>query len=137
MIEKVQKLEQRRLRWVVPFAAAAIAGAAMTVSSQGDGAAYVGQSVPVELEWTCSNGIFWPPNGIESVGRTWWAGDDPRPAGNIAPTIGPAGNRRVSGSLTFENADHATFTSDNGGGTLAMTLTTPGQFFLAGCRIGF
>jgi hypothetical protein len=94
----------------------------------------VGRTVQVDLEWSCSNGIFWPADGIERTGRAWWAGHDPVAVGNLGPTIGSGGAQRVSGTLKFLTDDSAVFTSA-AGGTLAMTLTKQGEFFTADCRL--
>jgi hypothetical protein len=117
--------------WLVIAAVALIVLVAIGFSWWRDDVHYVGATRRVELGWECSNGIHFDG----PAGTRWWAGHNPITSGTIE-TTDPAihSHHEGTGTVHFDSAETATFTSD-AGGTMPFVRERSGQLFTLDCNL--
>jgi hypothetical protein len=94
---------------------------------------YIGSSRPATLEWYCPNTPFWSDPEVDYL----WEGTDTRafPEVERSPDE-PLSTNRAVGTLRFDDYDHATFISDEGGGSTVLIRQEAGQQHYLKCAAG-
>jgi hypothetical protein len=95
---------------------------------------YSGRTVAAHFDFDCTNGIFWKDPASD---YSWWAGYAPNLPPDLDTSRSTPGTPRyhhTAGHLHFDDATHATFTSE-AGGRLILTRQPLKQWYIATCGI--